>query len=124
MAKLNKMKKMENSLKMPTKRKETNYAVKLGKGSKDKTCFTTFGSPGRYLLASPLLIMAKPNVNSFEYIIKEIFKLDFDKTVEFLSNKFNGEICVNLRFTHLVFKEETDAKKCKNYLNKFLREVT
>jgi len=93
-----------------------------GRNCDPKTCFTVTKTIDGFVLSSPLKIMAMP-FNSMEYIIKVLFKLEVDAFLIELATKFNAEIkeCRNFKF--LIYRTETDARNCKNYLNKLLREV-
>ncbi|KFZ26005.1 MAG: hypothetical protein KQ78_01985 [Candidatus Izimaplasma bacterium HR2] len=120
-----KLRTIKGKTKVIPKRKEN--AVKTqsdwGRGCKDETCFTVFKSGNHFLIASPLKIMSKPGINSFKYIIEEMLDFDFDVVIDMIINRFNAEIIINSKFRYLQFNIEQDARKCKNLLNKLLREM-
>lgn len=108
-----------------TKRKENAVKVQSdwGRGCKDETCFTVFKNGKGFLIASPLKIMGMPGIHSFEYIAETMFHLDFNTFLENLSIKYKADIARNSKFRYLIFNTEQDARNCKNYLNKLLREM-
>lgn len=121
MAKLLSVKGKKKPIKKEPKRKEEG-AIKWGSDQKDATCFSAFGGGNYYYIASPLKIMSKPEVNSFFYIITEMLQLDFTTTIEQLAKKYKAEI-IGESHKYLRFNKLQDARNCKNYLNKLLREL-
>jgi len=98
--------------------------VNWGVGCKDSTCFSACKlNNNRYIVISPLKIMGIPECNSLEYITEKMLKLDFTSFFSTLAEKFNGTVVTNSKFKYLVYLTDKDARGCKNYLNKLLREI-
>ena len=109
--------------KKPMPKRKTNAVGSWGRNCKDETCFSPCETRIGYIVVSPLNTMSLTEGNSFVYIVEEFFHLDFTKFIEELAVKYNAEIKENSKFKYLIYKTEQDARNCKNYLNKMLREM-
>lgn len=114
----------KSKIKIVPKRKTNDTAISWGVGCKPETCYTVFKSCGKYLLACPLIIMGKPDINCFDYVMEGMLGMCSSVVMDRAVRKFNAEIViVNSEFKYLRFPTEQDARKCKNFFNKFLREL-
>lgn len=115
--------KSKSKKKTVSKSKETNAPIKWGYNLKDETCFTAFKSGSYYYISSPLKLIGEPEIKSFYYIIEVMLDLDFDVVITTFAIKYKANIIGKGNDQYLRFDKEQDARNCKNFLNKALRDL-